>query len=241
MTRSTNLKDLTQDKRDLFIKNVFSTVAPHIDPLDTGFSLGLCHRWRRKVASGVQRGDRVLDVCTGTGELALQLLKKVGSEGSVTGVDFCEEMLDLARKKISHSCGNITLVQGDARDLAFGDSSFDAVTISFGMRNIPDALRALREMRRVLKPGGKFMCLELTKPSRAWFRRLHTFYTFQIMPRIAQFIIKSDTPYTYLPRSIDSFYLPEEFKDLIEQAGFSDVQVLSLSFGAATIFQAVKR
>jgi len=215
-------------------------VAPYIDPLDTAFSFGLCHLWRRKVSAQIRKGENVLDICTGTGELAKLLLKKVGPEGALTGADFCEEMLNIARKKMSPMPKNLSLVVSDARELAFPDNTFDAVTVSFGMRNVPDTEAALNEVKRVLKPGGRFFCLELTSPERRWILPFYKFYTFRIMPFIAKIITKNSLPYTYLPKSIEAFYPPEEFQRIMISCDFSEVKARSLSLGIATIYSAVK-
>jgi len=229
-------------QRDLFIKNIFSTVAPHVDFLSSGFSLGFDHVWRKKAVllSGIQDGDRVLDVCTGTGELAFLLARKVGPGGTVTGVDFCEEMINRAREKTGHRHPNLSYILSDAKKLPFHDSTFDAVTVAFGMRNIPDTILALQEIKRVLKPGGRFVCLELTKPRVRWFQVLYEWYVFRIMPTIAEVVVKTAAPYLYLPRSINAFYPPDEFKRVIEGCGFSRVSIDSLTMGVATIYRAVK-
>ena len=157
---------MSLQQRDLFIKQIFSTVAPYVDLLSSGFSLGFDHFWRMKAVSlsGIREGDRVLDVCTGTGELAFLLARKVGQAGSVTGADFCEEMLSRAAQEDRAIARNLSYILSDAKKLPFPDNTFDAVTVAFGMRNIPDTAFALQEIRRVLKPGGKFICLELTRP-----------------------------------------------------------------------------
>ena len=227
-------------KRDLFIKQIFSTVAPYLDSLSSGFSFGLDHLWRaRTVAdSGIRKGSQVLDVCTGTGELAFQLARVVGPSGSVTGADFCEEMLVRARNKSNGHYPNITFICSDAKSLPFPDKTFDAVTVAFGMRNIPDTALALAEIRRVMKPGGTFVCLELTRPERAWFRALYEWYVFKVMPFIGNIVVKTAAPYLYLPRSIKAFYPPEEFRRIIAACGFTSVSVDSLSMGIATLFRA---
>jgi demethylmenaquinone methyltransferase/2-methoxy-6-polyprenyl-1,4-benzoquinol methylase len=234
------LSDLPHEKRASLVKDVFSIVAPYIDPLDTAFSFGLCHVWRRKVSSHIRRGENVLDICTGTGELAKLVLEKVGPEGSLTGADFCEEMLDIAKKKMSPMPENISFVVSDARELPFPDNTFDAVTVSFGMRNVPDTAAALNEVKRVLKPGGRFYCLELTRPEKRWILPFYKFYTFKIMPFIAKIITQNSLPYTYLPKSIEAFYPPKEFTRMMSACGFSEAKAESLSMGIATIYSAVK-
>jgi demethylmenaquinone methyltransferase/2-methoxy-6-polyprenyl-1,4-benzoquinol methylase len=128
----------------------------------------------------------------------------------------------------------------NAQDLTFSDSSFDQVTISFGMRNVPDTKLAMQEIWRVLKPGGRFTCLELTRPAKGWFLRIYNWYTFRIMPWIAKAIVKKATPYVYLPKSIAAFPPPSEFKHIIQECGFTDVDVRPLTFGVSTIFTALK-
>ncbi len=233
---------MSLQQRDLFIREIFATVAPYLDLLSSGFSLGFDRFWRMKAVemSGIGEGERVLDVCTGTGELAFLLSKKVGPGGSVTGADFCEEMLNRARRKMGSGHRNLSYILSDAKQLPFRDKTFDAVTVSFGMRNIPDTVPALREIRRVLRPGGKFICLELTQPQHSWFLAIYEWYVFRIMPFVAEFIIKTRAPYLYLPRSIKAFYQPEEFKDVIAGCGFAGTQADSLTMGIATIYRAVK-
>lgn len=229
-------------ERDLFVRQIFSTVAPYVDLLSSGFSLGFDHFWRMKAVSlsGIREGEQVLDVCTGTGELAFLLSRQVGPRGSVTGADFCEEMLARARKKTGRRHRNLSYIMSDAKQLPFPDDTFDAVTVAFGMRNIPDTLLALQEIKRVLKPGGKFICLELTRPSVKWFRSFYEWYVFRVMPFIGEIVVKTAAPYLYLPRSINAFYPPDEFRRIISECGYSRVTIDSLTMGIATIYRAVK-
>jgi demethylmenaquinone methyltransferase/2-methoxy-6-polyprenyl-1,4-benzoquinol methylase len=229
-------------RQDRYIKNIFSTVAPHLDLLTSSFSFGFDHLWRTKAVarSGILKGDQVLDVCTGTGKLAFLLARRVGPGGSVKGTDYCEEMLELAKIRQGDRYQNVSFSFSDAKDISFPDNTFDAVTVAFGIRNIPDTEAALREFRRVLKPGGKFICLELTKPRAAWFRVPYEWYVFKVMPAIAMMVTKKAKPYLYLPRSINAFYSPDEFKHLIATCGFTDVTADSLTMGIATITKAVK-
>lgn len=233
-------------RKDLFIRNIFSTVAPRIDFLSTLFSFGLCSAWRKKaVALSDQReDDRVLDACTGTGELAVELVKNMGPRGSLVGVDFCPKMLDIAREKMNSNENphpkNVSFVLGDAKRLSFQDDSFDLVTVGFGMRNIPDTIAALREVHRVLKPGGRFTCLELTKPENRWFLPFYSWYLFHVIPFIGKLVMKTAGPYSYLPVSIDSFYSPGQFGRVIARCGFADVGIHPMTLGTATIFTAHK-
>ncbi len=233
---------MSLEQRDLFIKHIFSTVAPHVDLLSSGFSFGFDHYWRKQTVSrsGIHEGERVLDVCTGTGELAFLLSRRVGERGTVTGADFCEEMLDRAKVKSGQQHQNLNFILSDAKRLSFPDKTFDAVTVAFGMRNIPDTSLALLEINRVLKPGGKFICLELTKPQSAWFRAIYEWYVFRIIPFIGNIVVKTAAPYLYLPRSINAFYPPDEFKGVIAKSGFADVTVDSMTMGIATLYRAIK-
>ena len=233
---------MSQRNRDTFVQEIFASIATDIDFLSSFFSFGLDQLWRKKLLSllELRGGEKVLDVCTGTGKLAFLLSKRVGKEGLVSGVDFSKEMLLEAEKKLSFKSSNISFAFSDAKHLNFPENSFDAVTVSFGMRNIIDSAAALREAYRVLKPGGRFCCLELTPPTDRRVKPLYKVYCFKIMPFIAMKVLKTDVPYNYLPRSIKAFPASEEFKHILESCGFSEVTVHSMTFGIATIFEARK-
>jgi len=233
---------MSQRNRDTFVQEIFASIATDIDFLSSFFSFGLDQRWRKKLVSLLELtgGEKVLDVCTGTGKLAFLLSKKIGKDGSVCGVDFSKEMLGEAEKKLNSRSSNISFTFSEAKDLNFSDNSFDAVTVSFGMRNIIDTVAALHEAYRVLKPGGRFCCLELTPPTDRRVKPLYTAYCFKVMPFIAMKVIKTDVPFNYLPRSIKAFPASDKFKRILETCGFSGVTVHSMTFGLATIFEARK-
>jgi demethylmenaquinone methyltransferase/2-methoxy-6-polyprenyl-1,4-benzoquinol methylase len=234
---------MSTETRDKFIKHIFTTVAPYVDTLSHGFSLGLDRSWRKKAValSGIKPGDRVLDICAGTGELAFALLPAVGRSGSITATDFCENMLEIAKKKKGGNHANLTFQVADAKALPFPDKSFDAVTVGFGMRNIPDTILALKEIRRVLKSKGKFVCLELTQPQTPVLHRLYSWYLSRFMPFVSNLVMKSSAPYLYLPRSIEAFYQPPEFREIIARNGFDNIAIDSLTMGIATVYRASKR
>ncbi|MBF0560229.1 MAG: bifunctional demethylmenaquinone methyltransferase/2-methoxy-6-polyprenyl-1,4-benzoquinol methylase UbiE [Nitrospirae bacterium] len=231
--------------RDAFIKNIFATIAPEIDILSSLFCFGMDSIWRKKLVelAKIQRGEKILDVCAGTGKLAFLLAGKASEQqGSVIGADFCQEMLEVAKKKLGADASRyVSFVLSDAKDLIFDDNVFDVVTVGFGMRNILDTSMALHEVHRVLKPGGRFYCLELTCPQTRWLMPFYNYYCFNIMPAVAKMVLNTDIPYNYLPRSIQAFPLADEFRHIIERCGFNDVKVYRLSFGIATIFEARKQ
>lgn len=226
------------------IKGIFSIAAPRIDILSAAFSFGHSYLWRRAAIglSGIKRGDRVLDCCTGTGKLAFPIARKVGAEGRVVGVDFCEDMLGIAKKRAGASSNpairNISFQISDIRSMSFEDSGFDAVTVSYGIRNVPELPRALREIRRVLRPGGVFTCLELMWPEAAWFQPIYRYYMFKVVPAVARVVLKSNDPYAHLSRSIHEFYSGRELSDLMMECGFSKVVAHPMTLGIAQVFTA---
>jgi demethylmenaquinone methyltransferase / 2-methoxy-6-polyprenyl-1,4-benzoquinol methylase len=198
------------------VRGMFDRIAPVYDVMNRVMTAGLDQRWRKlAVAEVVWPGDRVLDACCGTGDLAVEAERR---GGRVVGLDFSEMMLERARKK----SGAIEWVQGDALELPFADGEFDAVTVGFGVRNLADLEGGLRELARVLRPGGKLAILEITRPRgvlRPFFR-----LWFDVLVPFAGRVLPGGQAYTYLPASVRRFPGPDDLSALVERAGFEEVR-----------------
>ena len=209
------------------VRSMFDRISPVYDAMNRTMTLGLDQRWRRAtVAAVVQPGDKVLDACCGTGDLAVAALR---AGATVIGLDFSERMLERARRKSS----DVEWVRGDAQQLPFEDASFDAATVGFGVRNLDDLERGLGELRRVLRPGGRVAILEITKPSgllapfyRLWFDGL--------VPLLGK-ILPGGSAYTYLPASVRRFPGPDELAGLLRGAGFEDVRWRTFAGGIVAL------
>ena len=198
------------------VQRMFDRIAPVYDAMNRLMTAGLDQRWRRiTVEEAVRSGDRVLDACCGTGDLAIAARKR-GAE--VTGLDFSEAMLVRARKKAP----TIEWVEGDMLALPFDDAAFDAVTVGFGVRNVTDLEAGLRELRRVLRDGGRLGILEITTP-RGWLRPFYRLWFDKVVPLLGKVLPGGDA-YTYLPASVRRFPAPEELSALLERNGFGAVR-----------------
>ena len=182
----------------------------------------------------VQKGSKALDVCCGTADWTIALSEAVGSKGQVTGLDFSENMLEVGKQKTA-SLDNIQLVHGDAMNLPFDDNSFDYVTIGFGLRNVPDYLSALKEMHRVLKPGGMVVCLETSQPTLTLFTQIYSLYFKFVMPIFGKMFAKSKEEYEWLQQSTFNFPDKQTLKGLFFEAGFNDIIVRSFTGGVAAM------
>ena len=198
------------------VESMFDRIAPVYDAMNRVMTAGLDQRWRRRtVAAAVRPGDRVLDACCGTGDLAVAAAR---AGGDVTGLDFSERMLARARRKST----DIEWVRGDVLELPFADESFDAVTVGFGVRNVADLERALRELRRVLRPGGRVAILEITRP-RGVLKPFFSLWFDRLVPLLGK-VLPGGKAYAYLPASVRRFPGAEELTTVLEACGFADVR-----------------
>ncbi len=203
------------------VESMFDRIAPVYDAMNRVMTAGLDRRWRRLTAQAVVRpGDRVLDACCGTGDLAVAA-RRAGAS-SVVGLDFAERMLERARRKSLE----IEWVRGDLLALPFAEGSFDAATVGFGVRNVADLERALRELRRVLRPGGRLGILEITQP-RGLLRPFFSVWFDRVVPLLGK-LLPGGRAYTYLPASVRRFPAADELAGLLESCGFADVGVRML-------------
>lgn len=222
----------------------FNSVARYYDFMNSLLSLGIHHLWKRMAVKtmALRSGDRVIDICGGTGDLAILAARMIGSSGHVTLYDINRSMINTGRYKIEKSGlnGRIGYVQGDAEEISFPDQSFNAAMVGFGIRNVTHMEKGFKEMHRVLKPGGKLMCLEFSKPTSAVIRRLYDFYSFYIMPLAGEIVAGNRQAYTHLPETIRLFPLPEELADILKKIGFSHVTYRRLTNGIAAVHLAQK-
>ncbi|RYM05392.1 demethylmenaquinone methyltransferase [Sporolactobacillus sp. THM7-7] len=232
-----------QEKKHEKVHRVFQKIYKKYDVMNSLISFNRHKSWRRKAESIVdaKSGQHALDVCCGTGDWTISLAEDVGPGGKVVGLDFSDNMLKVAKVKIdTHELDNVTLVNGDAMDIPFDSGSFDRVTIGFGLRNVPDYLTVLKEMNRVLKPGGKIVCLETSQPTIPVYRQLYFFYFRYLMPLLGKLFAGSYKEYVWLNESTRKFPGRGRLSQLFCQAGFQNVRVWSLMGGLAAIHQGEK-
>jgi len=221
------------------VRSMFASIARSYDRANQILSFGLHHRWRSAAVreSGVRRGDRILDCATGTGDLAIAFREAVGESGDVVGTDFCDEMLVLATRKAERARARIRFEAADVLALPYADRSFDIASIAFGIRNVEDPVRGLREMARVLRPGGRVVVLEFGQPGGAWFAPLYRFYSHRVLPRVGGWVSGERSAYEYLDRTASRFPAGERFADLMRSSGaFQDVRARALTGGVAYVY-----
>ena len=225
------------------VNRFFSDIAPEYDLANRVMSSGVDVLWRRYLARrvSISQPERLLDLATGSGDVAFTLAKKVRSAREILGMDFCQPMLDVAVKKKTRARKGdlITFQQGDCLNLPLEDNSFDTVTIAFGLRNLEDRHLGLTEMKRVLRPGGRLLVLEFTQPDR-WIRNLYYWYLKRVIPKLSGKITGNEDAYEYLSASIEQFPEKAELVRELEQAGFSDIRVKGLTFSIAAVHEGTK-
>ena len=231
--------------KELMVQRMFSSAARRYDLNNTVLSFGLHHYWKRYAIdqANIKKGGKVLDVCSGTADIAILLAKRVGPSGHVTAVDLNPEMLEMGKSKV-HKYGlegRASCTLGNAESLQFGDNRFDAATVGFGVRNVTDLKKAFSEMYRVIKPGGRVVCLEFTQPEGRIFRSLYNFYSFTLLPAMGTILSGDRTGiYQYLPDSIRKFPPAEALRQLMLGVGFSEVSYTLLSGGIVAVHVGIK-
>ena len=219
------------------VRTMFDRIAGVYDLMNTAMTAGMHHRWRQRAAelAELEPGSAALDVCCGTGDLALELSHRVGLEGTVVGCDFSERMLEAATSKAAE-CGaaNVRFEWADALELPYEDGSFDAATIGFGARNLEDLDRGLRELARVLRPGGRLVILEITQPQRPPLSAFFSLWFDRLVPMLGT-LAGDRSAYSYLPESVKRFPPPHGLAERMDAAGFGRIRYFVLAGGIITI------
>lgn len=223
------------------VQGMFDRIAGKYDLLNSLMTAGLHHSWRARAADRAEAepGDAVLDVCCGTGDLAFELARRVAPGGHVVGCDFSEQMLDLAREKAADRAAPVRFEWADALDLPYDEGRFDAVSVGFGVRNFADREKGLREMARVLKPGGRLVILEFTEPQRPPFSTFYSLWFDRIVPVLGR-LTPNPEAYSYLSESVHSFPGPEGLAAKMDIAGFERIRWLLTAGGILAIHSGVK-
>jgi demethylmenaquinone methyltransferase/2-methoxy-6-polyprenyl-1,4-benzoquinol methylase len=226
------------------VNSMFGRIARRYDVANFVLCGGIDTWWRKKLVLGVRRSSprKVLDLATGSGDVAFAISRGVKTCSSIVGMDFCLPMLEQAeakKRQAGQRYQNVHFAPGDALALPVADESYDAVTISFGLRNLADRARGLQEMRRVLRPGGRLFVLEFSQPA-AWFRPCYYFYLRHVLPTVAGLVTSDKDAYVYLNNTISQFPDRTMLADEIRAAGFRDVTAEALTFGVVALHTATR-
>ena len=238
----TPYKDNDRSKKEQ-VTEMFDTISENYDGLNRVISFGIDIKWRKKVVAivGKIKPNKILDVATGTGDLAISL-SKTGAE-EIIGLDISTGMLEIGKQKIKSKLlsDTIKMVVGDSENLPYQDNYFDAITVAFGVRNFENLEKGLAEIYRVLKPGGVFVVLETSIPTKTPYKQGYNFYSKRILPLIGKVFSKDKSAYTYLSESAAAFPYGEAFNNILKKIGFIDVEDMPQTFGVATIYKASKK
>ncbi|MEC5214545.1 demethylmenaquinone methyltransferase/2-methoxy-6-polyprenyl-1,4-benzoquinol methylase [Polaromonas sp. CG_9.5] len=223
------------------VRSVFDSVAPKYDVMNDLMSMGLHRAWKAYtvMVANVKEGQQVLDIAGGTGDLAMAFAPKVGATGRVVHTDINEAMLREGRNRLIDAGVNLPTLVCDAEHLPFGDAHFDVVTVAFGLRNMTHKDNALREMNRVLKPGGKLLVLEFSKVAKP-LEKLYDWYSFKVLPKIGKLVANDDASYQYLAESIRMHPSQDELKTLMKNTGFGHVDYHNMSGGVVALHVGIK-
>ncbi len=236
---------ITQSRKSAWVRDQFDQVARRYDLMNTLLSFGIHHLWKKRAVSmlGLKYGEKVLDVCGGTGDLAVAAVKCAGESGRVVLYDINRQMMDAGRSSpfARELRRQIIYIQGDAEQMSFPDCSFDAAIVGFGIRNLTRMEKGFAEMHRVLRPGGRMVCLEFSQPVLPVFSGMYDLYSFHIMPCLGRLFAGSAQAYTYLTESIRLFPSPDCLKYMLEEIGFSQVEYLRLTGGVAVIHRGIRK
>ena len=240
-------KEVDRDKKSNLVKNIFSNVAKKYDLMNDLMSAGTHRLWKNNMIKHIDFFDniKIIDVAGGTGDIAFRIAKTAQEKNlnyQIEVVDINPQMLEVGRSRAvdSNLFSHLNFIEGDGEKLNFADESFDVLTIAFGIRNFTNIEKGLQEAHRVLKKGGKFICLEFSKVEDIFLQKIYDTYSFKIIPKIGEIVLKDQNSYQYLVESIRKFPDQESFKKLIENAGFSRVSYQNLTFGACAIHYGFK-
>ncbi|MHA6965746.1 bifunctional demethylmenaquinone methyltransferase/2-methoxy-6-polyprenyl-1,4-benzoquinol methylase UbiE [Zobellella denitrificans] len=237
-------KTVDATEKEQMVASVFHSVAAKYDLMNDLMSFGIHRLWKRFAidCSGVRKGQKVLDLAGGTGDLTAKFSRIVGETGQVVLADINDSMLKVGRDKLRNMGlgSNIAYVQANAEQLPFPDNHFDLITIAFGLRNVTDKDKALASMQRVLKPGGRLLVLEFSKPQHEVMNKLYDFYSFNILPQMGALVAKDSDSYQYLAESIRMHPDQETLKAMMEQAGLEQVEYFNLTDGIVALHRGFK-